>query len=36
MGFNPYRRYRARPVDYVLLVLVFAVAAGLLLWAIAG
>jgi hypothetical protein len=36
MGYNPYRKYRARPTDYVLLVVVFAVAIGLLAWALSG
>jgi hypothetical protein len=36
MGFNPYRKYRARPVDYVLLVAVFGIAAALVVWAIVG
>jgi hypothetical protein len=36
MGFNPYRKYRARPVDYVLLVAVFWIAAALVVWAIVG
>jgi hypothetical protein len=36
MGYNPYRKFRARPSDYVLLVVVFAVAAGLVVWAIVG
>ena len=36
MGFNPYRKYRARPTDYVLLALVFGVALGLVAWAVAG
>jgi len=36
VGFNPYRKFRARPVDYVLLSLVFAVAIGLVIWAVVG
>ncbi len=36
MGFNPYRKYRARPTDYVLLALVFGVALGLVAWAVLG
>jgi hypothetical protein len=36
MGFNPYRKYRARPTDYVLLTLVFGVAVGLVVWALLG
>jgi hypothetical protein len=34
MGYNPYRKYRARPLDYVLLALVFMVAIGLVAWAL--
>ena len=36
MGYNPYRKYRARPADYVLLALVFVIAIGLLAWAVIG
>jgi hypothetical protein len=36
MGYNPYRKYRARPADYVLLALVFVIAIGLLAWAVVG
>ena len=36
MGFNPYRKYHARPADYVLLATVFVIAIGLLIWALAG
>ena len=36
MGFNPYRKYHARPADYVLLATVFVIAIGLLVWALAG
>jgi hypothetical protein len=36
MGYNPYRKYRARPTDYVLLALVFVIASGRLAWAVIG
>ena len=32
MGYNPHRRYRARPGDYVLLVSVLIGAAALVVW----
>ncbi len=36
VGFNPYRRFRARPLDYVLVIAAIVVAAALVLWALAG
>jgi hypothetical protein len=36
VGYNPYRKYRARPADYVLLAAVFVAAAALLAWALLG
>ena len=36
MGYNPHRRYRARAIDYVLLIVVFAIAIALVVWAFAG
>ena len=36
MGYNPYRKFRARPIDFVLLGAVFVIAIGLLVWAVAG
>jgi hypothetical protein len=36
MGYNPYRKFRARPTDYVLLTLVFVILIGLLIWALLG
>lgn len=36
MGYNPYRKYRARPADYVMVVAALAVAAGLVVWAFLG
>ena len=32
MGFNPYRKYKATPTDYVMLAAVGIVAAGLVIW----
>ena len=36
VGYNPYRRFRARPFDYVLVAACLLVAVALLIWAIAG
>jgi hypothetical protein len=36
MGYNPYRRFRARPADYVLVVAAVVVALALVLWALLG
>ena len=36
VGYNPYRKYRARPLDYALLVVVFLIAMALLAWAVFG
>jgi hypothetical protein len=36
MGYNPYRKFRARPSDYVLVVAAVAVALGLTAWGIFG
>jgi hypothetical protein len=36
MGFNPYRRFRARPSDYLLVASALAVAAGLVMWGVFG
>jgi len=33
VGFNPYRKFRARPADYALVAAAVAVACGLVLWA---
>lgn len=33
MGFNPHRKYRAKPLDYVMVAAVFAVAAAMVIWA---
>jgi hypothetical protein len=36
VGYNPYRRFRARPVDYVLVVVAVLVAVALVMWAFFG
>lgn len=36
VGYNPYRRFRAKPGDYVLVVAAVAVAALLVLWGVFG
>jgi hypothetical protein len=36
MGFNPYSRFRAKPVDYVLVAAAVLVAIVLVLWALLG
>jgi hypothetical protein len=36
VGYNPYRRFRARPVDYALVAVCLLVAVALLVWAVAG
>jgi hypothetical protein len=36
VGFNPYRQFRARPLDYALVIACLLVALALLAWAIAG
>jgi hypothetical protein len=36
VGYNPYRRFRARPVDYVLVAVAVLVALALVLWAFLG
>jgi hypothetical protein len=33
MGFNPYHRFRARPVDYVLVVVALLAVVALVAWA---
>jgi len=34
MGFNPYRRFVARPADYVFVVAAVLAVVGLLAWAL--
>jgi hypothetical protein len=36
VGYNPYRRFRAKPFDYALVVAAVAVVVVLLIWAFAG
>ncbi len=36
MGYNPYRRFKARPSDYVLVVAAVVVALALVAWALLG
>ncbi len=36
MGFNPYRKFKAKPADYALVAVAFVVAVGLVVWAFAG
>jgi hypothetical protein len=36
VGYNPYRKFTARPADYVLVAAALIVSAGLLVWAFAG
>jgi hypothetical protein len=36
VGFNPYRKFRARPADYALVVVALVAAAVLVIWAFAG
>jgi hypothetical protein len=36
VGFNPYRKFRAKPADYVLVVTALLVALGLVIWALQG
>jgi hypothetical protein len=34
VGYNPYRRFKARPADYALVVIAIVVAVALVLWAL--
>ena len=36
MGFNPYRKFVARPADYVFVVAAALAVIGLLAWALLG
>lgn len=36
MGYNPYRKYRARPADYVFVAAALLIAAALVGWALLG
>lgn len=34
VGFNPYRKFRARPADYALVIAAIVIALVLVLWAV--
>ena len=36
MGFNPYRKFKAKPADYALVAIAVLVAVGLVFWAFTG
>ena len=36
VGYNPYRRFKAKPADYVLVAVCIALAIALLAWALVG
>ena len=36
MGFNPYRKFVAKPADYVMVAAAVVAVVGLLLWALLG
>jgi hypothetical protein len=36
VGFNPYRKFKARPADYALVVAAILLALALVLWGILG
>jgi hypothetical protein len=36
MGFNPYRKFRARPGDYAMVIVALLAAFGLVVWAFLG
>jgi len=36
VGYNPYRKFRAKPADYVLVAAALLVSLALLIWAAAG
>ena len=36
VGYNPHRKYKASPADYVLVAAAMLVAIGLLVWAVVG
>jgi hypothetical protein len=36
MGFNPYRKFRARPADYAIVATALGATLALVLWAVAG
>ena len=36
MGFNPYRKFRARPADYAMVIAALAAAIALVAWGVFG
>jgi hypothetical protein len=36
VGYNPYRKFKAKPADYALVAAALAVSAALLVWAVLG
>jgi hypothetical protein len=36
VGFNPYRKFVAKPADYLMVAAAVVVVVGLLLWALLG
>jgi hypothetical protein len=36
VGYNPYRKFKAKPADYVLVAAALLVSLALLIWAVAG
>lgn len=36
VGYNPYRKFKATPLDYVLVAVGIALAVALVIWALAG
>jgi hypothetical protein len=36
VGFNPYRKFVAKPADYLMVAVAVVAVAGLLLWALLG
>lgn len=36
MGFNPYRKFVAKPADYLMVIAAVLAVVGLLLWAMLG
>jgi hypothetical protein len=36
VGLNPYRKFRAKPTDYVLVIAAIVAAAALVVWAVLG
>jgi hypothetical protein len=36
VGYNPYRKFKAKPADYALVAAALAVSMALLVWAVLG